>query len=274
MAKLRAYLKRMLQNKQSSSIHKDIWYGWEGGNTLKKLAVLNTFAALLILSVALILFSGPAQAYVYDGFTSAGINTSLWSDTGPNSGLFSQPGDGYLYFSDANGGKTDRLRSYNRVSGAFFVAIQYSNFQSTSNQPSGQWLSSCVVLKLGDGTNAVVVEEGKNVDGQFFQADSDIDGTKTYLCDPFFTGVNSGWLGIDYNGKLGTGGQVTLWYDAGAGWTKIATYAPNFGLFSTAPYFSVVGYNPIGRELTFQVDQVQLTPPPLSPIGALMLLLD
>ena len=66
---------------------------------MKKFATLHSFAVLLMLSVALMLFSGPAQAYVYDDFTGSGINGSLWTEKGPNEGLFSQPGDGYLYYS-------------------------------------------------------------------------------------------------------------------------------------------------------------------------------
>jgi hypothetical protein len=135
---------------------------------MKKLTVLNYFRALLIISVALILFPDPAQAYVYDDFASQGINASLWVEGGPNLGLFSETGNSYLYFNDSNGGKDDRLKSYSPVSGAFFVSMQYSNFQSSNNKPAGQGQSSSVQLMLGDGTNSVRMIEGKNIDGLFF----------------------------------------------------------------------------------------------------------
>lgn len=96
---------------------------------MKKFATLRPFAVLLMLSVALMLFSGPAQAYVYDDFTGSGINGSLWTEKGPNEGLFSQPGNGYLYYSCTTSAWKDILDSKNPVSGAFFVAMQYSNFQ-------------------------------------------------------------------------------------------------------------------------------------------------
>ncbi len=164
-------------------------------------------------------FSGPAQAYVYDNFSTPGIDLSLWTETGPNNGLFSQPGDGYLNFSDPNPGNLkDSLRSFNSVSGAFFVSMQYLNFQSTNNQPPGQSKSSGVHLNLSDGTNIVNAQECKNSVGNFFQGYSLIGGVQTWYT-PTLSAVNSGWLGIGYNGILGTGGLVTLWYNAGTGWT-------------------------------------------------------
>lgn len=237
---------------------------------MKKLAILKFFAVWLILSAALILFSGPAQAYVYDDFTSVGINTSLWHDMGPNPGLFSQPGDGNLYYSD-NGSKKDNLVSSNPVSRAFFVSMQYSNFQATNSQPWDLFLSSGPQLTLSDGTNSVSVHESLNAGGTFFVAGYTIDGVHDHAW--IETDVNSGWLGIRYNGILGTGGRVTLYYKAGAAsteWMQIAAWAPNF---SQNPYFLVVGNDKDGTSLSFRVNQVQLAPTSF-PIGALMLLLN
>jgi hypothetical protein len=228
---------------------------------MKKLTVLNSLGALLILSVALIFFPAPAQAYVYDDFTSPGIDTSLWVDRGPNYGLFSQPGDGYLYFNDSLGHQTDRLRSYNQVSGAFFVSMQYSNFQSINNQPAGQGLSSYAALTLGYENNVVYMMEGKNISGLFFQPVSFIGGTRTPLNYVYPGNINSGWLGIGYNGIVGSGGEVTFWYDSGAGWTQLDGCSPNF---SQAPYFSIMGSDPYGLSLSFRVDQVQVVPLPPS----------
>lgn len=260
MAKLGADFKKMLQNKQSSSIHKDPLNGWEGGSSMKKLAVLHPFAALLILSVALMLFSGPAQAYVYDDFTSSGISGSLWTDIGPNSGLFSQPGDSYLYFTSSNYGEVDKLKSSNPVSGPFFVSNSYSNFQAVAPY-HGQWLASNVELQLSDGTNTVFVVEGENSNGKFFAATSVINGTKSNVAIIGISGITSGWLGMGYNGISGAGGEATFWYNSGAGWTELASCAPDF---SQAPNFFIVGYN-YGSSLSFQVDQVQLTSTPLPP---------
>ena len=236
---------------------------------MKKLACLNFFTALLILSVApLVLFSGSAQAYVYDHFASPGINASLWVDRGPNTGLFSQPGDSYLYFNDSSGGQDDRLRSYNPVSGACSVLMQYSNFQAINNQPAGQGKSSVVTLVLGDGSIGVRMMEGKNSNGQFIQAQLTSNGNWTPLKYIYVGNINSGWLGIRYNGVLGAGGKVDFLYNFGAGWIVLDSCAPNF---SQAPWFSIEGYNVYGQSLSFQVDQVQVITPNPAPISILLL---
>jgi hypothetical protein len=233
---------------------------------MKKLAGLNFFTVLLILSVTLVLFSGPAQAYVYDHFTSHGIDTGLWVDRGTNYGLFSQPGDSYLYFNDAIGGQSDRLRSFTPVSGAFFVAIKYSNFQAINTQVGNQGAGSCILLRLG-GNNYVDMMEYKNGSGQGFQANSYSGGTTTPLKSVYY-GNNSGWLGIRYNGILGSGGKIDFLYNYGMGWKVLTSCAPNF---DQAPYFSIVGWNKYGSSLSFQVDQVQIITPNPSPSSILLL---
>jgi hypothetical protein len=236
---------------------------------MKKLAWLNFFTAVLILSVApLVLSSGSARAYVYDDFASPGINLSLWVDTGPNPGLFSQPGDGYLYFNDASGGQVDRLKSSNPVNGAFSVLMRYSDFQAINNQPPGQGKSSCVQLMLGDGSNAVYMMEGKNSSGQFIQAQIYRDGNTTPLNYFYVGSLNRGWLGLRYNGVPGSGGKVDFLYNFGAGWRMIDSIAP---YFSQAPWFSIRGTNAYGESLSFQVDQVQLITPTPAPLSILLL---
>ncbi len=237
---------------------------------MKKLACLNFVVALLIIAVApLLLFSGSAQAYVYDHFDSPGINPDLWVDMGPQTGLFSQPGDSYLYFNDSSGGQDDRLRSYKKVTGACSVLMQYSNFQCINNQPSGQGMSSIVGLLLSDGINGrtVTMEEGKNTDGHYFQAQFYHDGTIINL-KYFYANINSGWLGIRYNGKLGAEGKVDFMYNFGAGWIVLDSCAPNF---SQAPVFLIRGKNQYGQSLSFQVDQIQVITHNPAPINILLL---
>jgi hypothetical protein len=237
---------------------------------MKKLAHLNFCTAMLILIVApLVLLAGPAQAYVYDHFASPGIDTNLWVDRGPNTGLFLQPGDSYLYFNDLTGGQDDRLRSYNPVSGACSVLMQYSNFQAINDQPSGLGKSSIVTLVLGDGNIGLRMMEGKNSSGQFIQAQLNINGNWTPLKYIYVGNINSGWLGIRYNGVIGSGGKVDFLYNFGAGWKVIDSCAPNF---SQAPWFSIQGYNVYGKSLSFQVNQVQVITPLSLP--AIFLLLE
>jgi hypothetical protein len=232
---------------------------------MKKLAAKNLLTIGLVLAAALGLFAAPAPAYVYDDFTSAGIDTSRWN-TANAGGLFSQPDDGYLYFNDSTGGQTGRLRSANAATGAFFVALQYAGFQAGNMQPGFELKSSALQLVLGYGsgsaTNAVFLAEAKNEAGQFIQAMRRVGETTSYLSNAIFNNYDSGWLGIGYNGILGPGGQVVLSYDFGAGWTPLASCDPNF---TQAPYFSLVGSDQYGTSLSFQVDQVQLNPVPLPP---------
>ena len=192
---------------------------------MKKLGCPNFFTPWLILSVALVLFSGPAHAYVYDHFTSPGINASLWVDTGPNTGLFSQPGDGYLYFNESSGGQYDRLRSFHQVKGAFTVLLRYSDFQAINTQPAGQGKSTYLGLVLADKSNAVTMEEAKNSTGQFFQGILNINGTSTSLNSLNAGNINSAWLGIRYNVVLGSGGKVDFLYNFGAGWQVLDSCA-------------------------------------------------
>jgi hypothetical protein len=236
---------------------------------MKKLAGRNFFTALLVLSVAsLVLFSGSAQAYVYDHFASPGINTSLWVDRGPNTGLFSQPGDSYLYFNDPSGGQDDRLRSYNPVSGACSLLIQYSNFQAINNQPAGQGQASGFSLVLGDGSTGIYLTEGKDSIGLFFSSRLNSKGNTTFLNSIRVGNIISGWLGIRYNGVLGSGGKVDFLYNIGAGWIVLDSCAPNF---IQAPWFSIEGYNVYGLSLSFQVDQVQVINFNPAPISILLL---
>jgi len=241
---------------------------------MKKLSILYFFGPLLILSLALFIFSGPAQAYVYDDFTGAGINTSLWYDAGPNYGLFSQPGGKHLQFIDPSGEQTDKLRSYDPVSGAFFVSMSYSYFTPGANaNPGGEFKSTSVELALSDGTNSVNVNENYNADGYFFQAVLNLGGYKTNLQipAPSASGVSEAWLGIYYNGLLGSKGVVTFYYETGSSWTPIITSGPVCPDFSSQPYFAIVGDDAYGSSLSFTVDQVDLAvplPPSLFMLGS------
>jgi hypothetical protein len=231
---------------------------------MKKLAGLN-FTALLILAIATVLFSGPAQAYVYDNFTNSGINASLWDDRGPNTGLFSQPGDGYLYFTDSSGGQIDGLRSHNPVSGAFFVSMQYSGFTAINNT-TGIGEASGMQLRLGL-SDYVFVEEVKNNYGLSFNAFSFVGGNRTALKAVYPGNFNSGRLGIYYNGVLGPGGEVDFYYDVGGGWLLLDSWVLNI---SADPYFLIRGVDTYGSSLNFLVDKVELTPIPLPPTALLL----
>jgi hypothetical protein len=235
---------------------------------MKKSARLHFIGACLVLLVSMLLFSGPAQAYVYDDFMNSGINSSLWVDVGPNTGFFSQPGGGYLNFNDSSGGQVDSLRSYDSVNGAFFVSMQYSDFLAINDTTAGAGMGSSAILRLVvDGNNYSYITAYKNNGGLGYRAFSVIGGNRTFLNYVALTNENSGLLGMYYNGIPGAGGEVEFWYYSGAGWMLLDSFAPNF---SQAPFFSILGQDLYGSSLSFRVAQVDLTPIPL-PAGALLM---
>jgi hypothetical protein len=234
---------------------------------MKKKPLLNVLAALLVFTVLPILFSSPAGAFgVYDDFTSAGINTSLWFDFGPNMGLYSEPSGGPLSFNDATGGQWDILSSANPESGAFFVSMQYSNLSANNTNALGSGKASVAAVFVGYQSNAVLMNEYEESNNYGFLANSDVNGTVTVLSNPPpSTTVTGGTLGIYYNGVLGPGGMVSFWYNTGSGWIYLTDFAPNF---STTPYFGISGEDLYGQSLSFDVSNVTISqdaPVPLPP---------
>lgn len=236
---------------------------------MKKSDYLNFLG--LILAMVLLLFSTPAQAYVYDNFDGSGINTSLWSDRGLMNGLFTQPDDGYLHYYDATGGigYYQILRSAARQTTPFFVSMQYIDFHAT-NYATGPFEGSGPILWIGNSTNSVRLYEYIVAgDSQGFRAIKRIDHgggviEKAPLGDIIPTTAANASLGIYYDGTY-----VSFWYDEGSGWREIPLYAPYAPGF-TDPYFFIQGYNEYGTYLSFKVDQVQLNPVPL-PAGVWLL---
>jgi hypothetical protein len=126
------------------------------------------------------------------------------------------------------------------------------------------WQGSGPVLWIGYSTNSIRVYEYENDYGKGFRAIQRlVEGgqvSKTSLGSASGIDVNSGWLGIGYDGT-----QASCWYDAGSGWQLLATVSPGF---TNYPFFAIQGYNEFGKSLSFQVDQVQVVP---LPAGVLLL---
>lgn len=221
---------------------------------------------IIALGTLLCLLAASAQAYVYDDFNGSGINESLWEDSIPDPDLFSQPGDGKLYFADTTGYQTDGLRSEARCTTPFFVSMQYSGFQAT-NSRTEDWTGSGPVLWIGYTGKSVRVYEYKNASGipQGFRAIKIVGDSKSGLGNIIQTNVDSARLGINYDGVY-----VSFWYDVGSGWQQIPLWAPYAPDFTDDPYFGIVGANAYGESLSFQVEQVELSPVPV-PASLLLL---
>lgn len=236
---------------------------------MKKTFFIVFFAAF---AISFLIQTNPAEAYLYDDFTDVGISNAKWTDRGPNQGFFTQPGDSYLYYNDPTGGHKDELMVAQRPSGAFFVSMQYSSFLSNNIQPSGIQRGSAAMLVAGFSSGpAVGIYEYQNSTGKGFEAIYTINGVARAFTN-IKTNVDSGWLGIGYNGILGSGGVTTLWIDPGTGWSKLAKFYPSF---ASSPGVGIEGWNPSSSSLSFQVDKVVLSPnsqPPV-PIPAAVWLL-
>ena len=61
----------------------------------------NVIGLLSVFVVVALSFCAAAEAYIYDDFSSAGIDIAKWTISDPLH-LFSQPGDGQLYFNSDN----------------------------------------------------------------------------------------------------------------------------------------------------------------------------
>jgi hypothetical protein len=223
---------------------------------MKLFNCLKVLLLCLVLAAAPVLFSTAVQAFVYDDFTNTGIDANLWSDRSPDINLFSQPGDGYLYFQDQVGGQADRLRSCSRQADPFFVAMRFCDFQA-ENDSQGQFQGSGPVLIIGDTINSVAIYEYIDrvaTPQQGFRVKTTING-RIWGSHIIPSNAASAWLGIGYNGST-----ASFWFDDGSGWQQFQIDPPVKPEFSDEPFFFIKGANEYGHSLSFRVDQVQVRP--------------
>lgn len=230
---------------------------------------------LSVLVVISLLFCTAAEAYIYDDFNSFGIDTGKWTISDPLH-LFSQPGDGQLYFnSDNTAGvspaPSGSLRSTTSFAAGFF-SLDFSHFFSSNISPGNQGLGSFAALGLGTKTNYVRMLRGRIVSaaGGYFEANY-FDGTLLHVWY-VLTDVTSGQLGLYYDGST-----VSFFYNNGSdGWQRLDTTGPDTngrtvtvtpGWSSPQPLF--ISGTPGGSGVTsFQVDKVEYTPGPNPSIPA------
>jgi hypothetical protein len=234
-----------------------------GGSSQKVL----TCAVSLIVVLSLLFCAAVAEAYIYDDFNSVGIDTTKWTISDPLQ-LFSQPGDGQLYFSSDNnagvspapGGTLTSTTSF----GPGFFSMDFNHFFSSNSSPAGQGLGSFAALGLGTkSTKYVRMLRGRVISEawDYFEANY-FDGALLHVWY-VFADVASGRLGLQYDGST-----VSFFYDDGVnGWQRLDTSGPDTqghivavtpGWSSPPPLF--VGGTPGGSGATaFQADKVEYT---------------
>jgi hypothetical protein len=219
------------------------------------------------LASVLLLFNADAKAELYDDFSDSGINTGKWTVSDPYN-LFSQPGDGQLYFySDNTAGENPApggaLSSTSTFKPGFF-SLDFNHFASSNVSPGGASLGSFAALGLGTKTTRYArILRGRVVSAAwgYFEANY-YDGTALHVWYVYSDAV-SGRLGLDYDGLT-----VSFFYDDGVhGWQKIDTSGPDThgniltvtpGWSSPPPLF--VSGTPGGTGITsFEVDKVEYT---------------
>ena len=238
--------------------------GFERSSEKVLICLLLTF-----ISVSL-LFCTAAEAYIYDDFSSAGIDISKWMISDPG-GLFSQPGDGQLYFYSNNSAGVNpppgaSLRSTTSFTPGFF-SMDFNNFYSSNTSPGGQGLGSFAALGLGTkSTKYARMLRGRVVseDWGYFEANY-FDGTDLHVWY-VYTDVTSGQLGLNYNGSV-----VTFFYNNGLdGWQKLDTTGPDTkgktvtvtpGWVLPPPLF-ISGTPGASGVTSFEVDKVEYTAVP------------
>ncbi len=237
--------------------------GFERWSEKVLICLLSAFVAVSLL------FCTTAEADIYDDFTNGSIDTGKWTISDPDH-LFSQPGDGQLYFQSDNSNAVQpppggSLRSTTSFSAAFF-SMDFNSFFSSNTSPGGQGLGSFAALGLGTKTTKYArMLRGQVVgeSGAYFEANY-YDGALLHVWY-VLTDVTSGQLGLSYDGSM-----VSFFYNDGQGWKGLDTSGPDTngqtvtvtpGWILPPPLF--ISGTPGGSGLTgFAVDKVEYTPVP------------
>ncbi len=170
---------------------------------------IETLAVLIALSV---LVCGTAWAEIYDDFSGKEIDVTRWairsSPGGPpdgSSGLFSQS-KGRLHFS-CNKDVGESLVS-TKVFTAGFFRIEFHDFYSANDAPSGRGMGSFAALGLGPRDTYVRMLRGRVGTGGYFEANYFANKRLQLWYDP--TEVTFGQLGLYYDGSA-----VSYFYNTG-----------------------------------------------------------
>jgi hypothetical protein len=236
-----------------------------GFERLSKKGLLGLLPVFVAVALS---FCNAAEAYIYDEFSSPGIDTGKWTIYDPLA-LFMQPGDGQLYFNSDNTAQVSPAPSGTLVSTASFkpgfFSMDFNQFVSSNVSPGGQGLGSFAALGLGTkSTQYVRMLRGRVVSEQwgYFEANY-FDGVLLHVWY-VFADVTSGRLGLHYDGST-----VKFYYNDGVtGWQRLDTSGPDTkgNIVAVTPRWSsppplFVSGTPGGSGVTsFAVDKVEYTP--------------
>jgi hypothetical protein len=214
---------------------------------------------MLAVFVALsVLVCSTAWAEIYDDFNSKDIDTTKWtirSSPGVAPGLFSQS-KGRLYFS-CNKDVGESLVSTRSFAAGFF-RIEFHDFYSTNDAPSGRGMGSFVALGLGPRDTYVKMLRGRVGTGGYFEANYFANKKLQLWYDP--TEVTFGQLGLYYDGS-----SVSFFYNTGLdpenGWQRVGPKVTPGWI--SPPTLFISGYPGSSGRTSFSVDNIEYLPSPL-----------
>jgi len=205
-----------------------------------------------------LLVGSPAGADVYDDFSSENIDTTKWnirSTPGGTPGLFTQSKGRLHFFGKRDAGES--LLSTKSFPAGFF-RIEFYDFYSTNDAPSGRGMGSFVALGLGPRDNYVRMLRGRVGTGGYFEANYFTNNGLKLWYDP--TEIAFGQLGLYYDGST-----VSFFYNIGLGadkgWQRVGPRVTPGWNFS--PQLFISGYPGASGLTKFVVDSVEYTPVPL-----------
>jgi hypothetical protein len=200
-----------------------------------------------------------AWAEIYDDFSGKEIDAAKWairSSPGGSPGLFTQS-KGRLYFS-CNKDVGESLVSKKGFASGFF-RVEFHDFHSTNDAPSGRGWGSFAALGLGPRDTYVRMLRGRVGTGGYFEANYFTNKRLQLWYDP--SEVTFGQLGLYFDGSA-----VSYFYNAGLdpgkGWQRVGPkVTPGW---ATPPTLFISGYpGPSGRT-SFAVDNIEYLPLPAS----------
>ena len=236
----------------------------EGENPSKERVILKERVQIVSVIVVLsVLVCSTAWAEIYDDFSSKEIDAAKWTIRSSPGGapggspmLFSQS-KGRLLFSCKRDAGESLVSTKSFTSG--FFKIEFHDFHSSNDAPSGRGWGSFAALGLGPRDTYVRMLRGRVGTGGYFEANYFTNKRLQLWYDP--SEVTFGQLGLYFDGSA-----VSYFYNAGLdpgkGWQRVGPkVTPGW---ATPPTLFISGYpGPSGRT-SFAVDNIEYLPLPAS----------